>query len=51
MAGGEKPGGCTTLARRTINGRISIQELSEKPKFDAIIGLLKESPLLLADCF
>jgi hypothetical protein len=50
QASGEKSGDCSTLVRRTINRRISIQELSEKPKFDAIIGPPKDSSFFLRHC-
>ena len=34
-----KTGSCPRLVRRTINGRIGIQEISDQQTFDAIIGV------------
>jgi hypothetical protein len=37
---GAKTGACSSLVRRTINGRIGIQEMSGSQVFDAIIGVI-----------
>ncbi|MDN4987880.1 hypothetical protein KUL72_26510 [Bradyrhizobium arachidis] len=37
---GVKTGSCPRLVRRTINGRICIQEMSVSQVFDAIVGVI-----------
>jgi hypothetical protein len=49
-AAGEETGACPRLVRRTINGRIGIQEMSESQVFDAILGVITSSSIVISHC-